>query len=250
MVKYRSFIFPGAIVSEKAVTLEKRESHHLVKVFRARVGESVELLDGKGKRYLGRVQKLDPRAAIIEVEHVQVVAAPEHSVTLLQALPKSRAMDLILKSATEIGASMIQPVYTDQSEVRIPDERTAGKVDKWRTTTVEASKQCGLPYLPEVPAPVGLMDWLGANPANASELRIVASLEPGARLLLDALAAEKLPQGIVLAVGPEGDFSPKEYTALRAADFVPVRLGDNVLRAETAAAYMLSVIDQFAHSRA
>jgi len=250
MAQYRSFIFLDAIVTESSVTLEKRESHHLVKVFRARVGESVELLDGKGKRYLGSVKGLDARAAVIKVEKVVEVPAPRHQVTLLQALPKAKAMDLIIKSATEIGVAAIQPIYTSQSEVHIPEERIAGKVDKWATTTVEASKQCGLPFLPVVLPPVGMLDWLKSHPADGGELRIVASLEAGSRLLLDALAAAELPKRIVLAVGPEGDFSPREYEALSQAKFVPVRLGDNVLRAETAAAYMLSVIDQFAHSSA
>jgi 16S rRNA (uracil1498-N3)-methyltransferase len=129
--------------------------------------------------------------------------------------------------------------------VRLSDERVQGKLEKWRATTIEASKQCGLPFLPELASPLTLMEWLSRNPASEGELRIVGSLEEGSRLLLDALAAAPLPSRILLAVGPEGDFSRDEYEALRKGGFKPVRLGDNVLRAETAAAYMLSVIDQF-----
>lgn len=246
MPHYRSFLFPEAEVSENSITLDKRESRHLVKVFRARAGESVDVLDGKGRRYLGRLVRPDVKAAQIGIDRVENVGPPTHKVTLLQALPKGKAMDLILRAATEIGASTLQPVYTSQSEVRIPDERVPGKVEKWRATTIEASKQCGLPFLPEVLAPLSLTDWLRREPAASDELRIVASLEAGSRLLLDALSAAGLPGRIVLAVGPEGDFSDHEYEALRAGGFTPVRLGDNVLRAETAATYMLSVIDQFA----
>ena len=172
------------------------------------------------------------------------MAEPKHELVLLQALPKTKAMDVILRMVTEIGISRMQPVYTQQSEVHIPGERVAGKVEKWRATAIEACKQCGLPYLPEVPAPMQLTDWLEQNPADGEDLRLVASLEEGARLLLDTLAAIDLPGRIILAVGPEGDFSSAEYKSLNDGGFVPVRLGDNVLRAETASAYMLSVIDQ------
>lgn len=231
---------------ENFITLEKRESHHLVKVFRARVGESVELLDGKGHRYLARLSKADAKAAVLEIEQVEEVPVPSLEVTLLQAMPKGKAMDLLLRMVTEIGITALRPVYSSQSEVRIPEERIDGKMEKWKATTIEACKQCGLPYLPEVQSPLDLKVWLEEHPPSADELRIVASLEAGSRLLLEALSSEGLPGHIVLAVGPEGDFSADEYEALRGAQFVPVRLGDNVLRAETAAAYMLSVMDQFA----
>lgn len=244
MAGYRSFLFPEAEVTEDSIILDKRESHHLVKVFRARVGEAVQVLDGRGKRYCGRLSKADARAAEIELEEVETVPQPHHELVLLQALPKTKAMDLILRMVSEIGISTLQPVYSSQSEVQIPKDRLSGKTDKWRSTMIEASKQCGLPFLPELHLPVDLPAWLKEHSKGGDELRIVASLEPGSRLLLDALSELELPTRIVLAVGPEGDFSAEEYNALRDHHFLPVRLGGNVLRAETASAYMLSVIDQ------
>lgn len=246
MAGYRSFLFPEAEVAERSIVLEKRESHHLIKVFRARAGDSVEVLDGKGRRYLGRIQMADARATVVAIDQIEVVDPPKHRVTLLQALPKGKAMDLILRMASEIGVSAVQPIYTAQSEVNIPAERVTGKADKWRATTIEACKQCGLAWLPEVLPPRSFDDWLIENSVSEGELRIVASLEPGADLLLHALTRTKLPEQIVLAVGPEGDFSREEYSALRSNGFTPVRLGENVLRAETATAYILSVIDQVA----
>ena len=237
--------FPEAALREEAITLDKRESHHLVKVFRARTGESVEILDGRGRRYLGRLLRPDARAAEVAIDRIEQVDAPRHQIVLLQALPKSKAMDLILRTASEIGVAVLQPLYTEQSDVRLAEARVPGKLEKWRATTIEASKQCGLPRLPEIKPPQSLEAWLRAHPEDPGEARIVASLEPGARLLLDELSAGELPGRIVLAVGPEGDFSAHEYHALRKGGFRPVRLGDNVLRAETAAAYMLGVIDQF-----
>jgi 16S rRNA (uracil1498-N3)-methyltransferase len=243
MAGFRSFIFPDAVVSEKSVTLEARESHHLVRVFRARPGDDVELLDGAGKRYLGKIEKADARAAVVALDTVEEVPLPSVKMTLLQSMPKGKAMDLILRMATEIGVSVIQPVYTDQSEIHLNGERMQAKVEKWRGGMVEACKQCGLVRLPKLYPPLSLNTWLEAN-TDSDALKIVASLEAGSRPLMQTLRQAELPQEIIVAVGPEGDFTPAEYEAMRGAGFQPVRLGTNILRAETASAYMLSVIDQ------
>lgn len=244
MARYRSFIFSDATVGETSVILDGRESHHLVKVFRARTGEAVELLDGQGRRYQGRLFKADAKAAEITIESVEEVPRPRLKITLLQSVPKGKAMDLILRMATEIGASAIQPVFTHQGEVQLKGERLASKLDKWALSMIEACKQCGLSFLPELCPPMALNDWLSREQKSTRALRVVACLEAGSQPLKRVFADHAQVDELVVAVGPEGDFSEEEYAALRAAGFKPVRLGLNVLRAETAAAYILSVADQ------
>ena len=247
MARYRSFLFPEASIESNLLTLDVRESHHLVRVFRAKVGETVEVLDGRGTRYLGRIAAADGKAVRVEVDEVVQDAPPMPRVTLLQSVPKGKTMDLILRMATEIGASQVQPIFTDQGDVQIKGERLLSKVEKWRLTMIESCKQCGLGYLPELASPTSLTDWLREYPASAGTLRVVASLEDGSRPLREVLQAAGSLQEVVVAVGPEGDFTAGEYEALREAGFLPVRLGRNVLRAETAAAYILSVVDQCAN---
>lgn len=243
---YRSFLFPGALIEADSLTLDTRESHHLVRVFRAKVGEAVEVLDGKGVRYLGRITEANAKAARIGIDSVKRASLPQPRVTLLQSIPKGKTMDLILRMATEIGAAQVQAVFTDQGEVQIKGERLLSKVEKWRVTMIESCKQCGLSYLPELGAPCALGEWLEVNLPSDGVLRVVASLEDGSRPLREVLQAAGTVDEVVVAVGPEGDFSAEEYVALSEAGFLPVRLGANVLRAETAAAYILSVVDQFA----
>jgi 16S rRNA (uracil1498-N3)-methyltransferase len=248
MARYRSFLFPEASVEAGVVVLDPRESHHLVRVLRATVGVAVEVLDGKGTRLQTRMMRADAKAAALEIESAQSSARLRPAVTLVQSIPKGKTMDLILRMATEIGAARVQPVFTDQGEVQIKGERLTTKVEKWRATMIESCKQCGLAHLPELCAPVPLAECLEKEVAGGSSLRIVASLEPGSRPLREVLEAAGDPEEVLVAVGPEGDFSPGEYSALRRAGFESVRLGANVLRAETAAAYILSVVDQCAKS--
>jgi len=244
MARYRSFLFPEASVQSDCLILDSRESHHLVRVFRAKVGETVEVLDGGGARYLGSIEVADAKAARIRICEVERSPEPRPRVTLLQSIPKGKTMDLILRMATEIGASSVQPVFTDQGDVQIKGERLHSKVDKWRVTMIEACKQCGLSFLPELAEPISLASWLSTHSGDSAGLRVVASLEEGSRPLRDVLNEAGELDEVVVAVGPEGDFSAGEYAALAEAGFRPVRLGANVLRAETAAAYILSVVDQ------
>ena len=253
MARYRSFLFTEASAETGSLTLDARESHHLMRVLRAKSGETVEVLDGKGTRYLGRIATVDARAVRVEVDSIEKTQAPRPRVTLLQSIPKGKAMDLILRMATEIGATCVQPVFTDQGEVQMKGERLISKTEKWRLTMIESCKQCGLAYLPELAAPSSLTEWVNSEErassvtkAEATKLNIVASLEEGSRLLFEVLETAGEFDEVIVAVGPEGDFTAGEYASLAAAGFQSVRLGANVLRAETAAAYILSVVDQFA----
>jgi len=244
MAAFKAFLFPDAVVAGDSLTLDARESHHLVRVLRAKRGDGVVVLDGRGRRYVGSILRADAKGVGVVVDTVETLAPRGCRLTLLQSIPKGKTMDLILRMATEIGATSVQPVFTDQGEVQIKGERLASKVDKWRSTMIEASKQCGVAWLPELAAPISLREWLVVYAAGAGGLGVVASLEDGSRPLATVLGAAGAVDEIVVAVGPEGDFSAAEYAALRAAGFQAVRLGANVLRSETAAAYIMSVVDQ------
>ena len=245
MARFRSFLFPGALIEAHLLTLDIRESHHMVRVLRAKAGESVEVLDGKGSRYFGHIIDAKAKAVKVEIESVERTSKRTPKVTLLQSIPKGKTMDLILRMATEIGAAQVQPIFTDQGDVQIQGKRLFSKVDKWKVTMIEACKQCGLVYLPELLAPVSIQEWLSTHPPAEGTLRLVASLETSSGSLLDTLALAQSVTEVIVAVGPEGDFTASEYTALQASEFQPVRLGENVLRSETAAAYLLSVVDQY-----
>ncbi len=244
MAGYKSFLFSEGSLSADSITLDTRESHHLIRVLRARQGDRLTVLDGNGIRYEGEICQANAKAVQVNIDEVKHSEASGVEVVLLQAMPKGKAMDLILRMATEIGVSCIVPVFTDHGEVRISSERLNGKHEKWQMTLVEACKQCGVPWLPSLESPLDLRNWLEGNSIGGDELRIVASLEAETLPLVQILSEVSGIRRIVVAVGPEGDFSEREYSALKDSGFRAVRLGRNVLRAETAAAYILSVVDQ------
>ena len=108
MAHYRSFLLPGAQLHPSIAVLDARESAHLVRVLRARVGSRVELLDGAGQIYQAKIEVADPRAVQLSLVDCRSGCA-KSAIQLVQSIPKGKAMDLILRMATEIEES-IQPV--------------------------------------------------------------------------------------------------------------------------------------------
>ena len=154
-------------------------------------------------------------------------------------------MDAIVRKATEIGATRIVPLETERTQVHLDGDRSGRKTEKWQTAALEAAKQCGNPFLPEIAPVQKIADFLES--AGDYDLRLIASLHPGAKSLKPVLAAFQAAQGrpprhVLWLVGPEGDFTPAEMTLSQKCGFEPITLGPLVLRCETAAIYALSVL--------
>lgn len=217
-----------------SATLSPEESGHLVRSLRARRGDTVVLLDGAGLVAEGRLASADGEAAVVELLKVSRSAEPAPRITLAQAMPKGGAMDDLVRSVAEAGATAIQPLTTARCEVRLDPERAAAKAARWRDQCIEACKQCGNPWLAATAAPAPFRTWLDTLPPPApGELRLTASLEIDAEPVARANLAGV--SHVIWLVGPEGDLTPDELAAARHAGFRPVSLGPTVLRAENAA---------------
>jgi 16S rRNA (uracil1498-N3)-methyltransferase len=154
-------------------------------------------------------------------------------------------MDSIVRKATEIGVSLIIPLESERTQVHRDGDRSERKIEKWQTAALEAAKQCGNPWLPEI-GPVTPASAFIAS-AKGYDLKLIASLLPGAKGLKSVLeqfraAHGRTPANVLWLVGPEGDFTQAEMSLSRASGFEPITLGPLVLRCETAAVYALSVL--------
>jgi 16S rRNA (uracil1498-N3)-methyltransferase len=149
--------------------------------------------------------------------------------TLIQALPKSDAMDLVVQKATELGVRTVVPAITEFSVVRLDAERSARRVDHWRKIARSSCEQCGRHRPPTIVTPVPLADALALIERPALRL----ALDPAATASLTDRSRPR--DGLAIAVGPEGGFGVSDWRRLDAAEFARVALGRRVLRAETAA---------------
>lgn len=240
------FHLPPAACGGSRLELEGPEAHHALQVLRIQPGECVQVLDGAGHRLRCRVESAGRRTVSLAVLEREEVAAPRFEITLMQALPKGKAAETIVEKATELGVSRIVPLISERVVVRLEADEAGLKAAKWRLVAIGAMKQCGLPWLPQIEAPVRLQEYL-ARPQRF-ELSLVASLQPGARHPREYLAAYQAehgrrPASVGVWIGPEGDFTPEEVQAIETAGARPITLGPNVLRADTAAIYCLSILN-------
>jgi 16S rRNA (uracil1498-N3)-methyltransferase len=216
--------------------LDQNEAHYLGHVLRLQRGDELIAFNGRGEERHARVSTLQRRGALLELraEHPALPESPL-DLTLIQALPKADAMDLIVQKATELGTRAIVPVYAEFSVVKLDGERSDRRLEHWRRIAQSACEQCGRHTPPDIAAPMPLAEAIGGLRVTATR----AALDPTAEQRLTAMP--RPGDGLVLAIGPEGGFSTGDWRALDTAGFARVTLGPRVLRAETAAVTATSI---------
>ncbi|MFT4840044.1 MAG: 16S rRNA (uracil1498-N3)-methyltransferase [Planctomycetota bacterium] len=195
-------------------------AHHLARVLRVRVGETLQVGDGRGRTATATVTVVQKQLVGIELGEITEEAPLLPALTLAFAVPRPSRADWLVEHATEIGVQSFQPLWTERS-------RPQGlRADRWRKVAAAAAGQCARAWLPEVHEPIELTKLLEKPPAG---VRLLADTD-GETIDLAASAA-----AAVLLIGPEGGFSPQEREAAARAQFSTVKFGAHILRTETAA---------------
>jgi 16S rRNA (uracil1498-N3)-methyltransferase len=244
MPDFRVFCAPPSLEPAE-IRLDPDETHHLVQVCRARPGDTVVAFDGRGNEWVCKLSDSGKSDALLTVaQHVRQKPLP-YSIALGQALPKGKSMDSIVRKATEIGVRQIIPLESERTEVHVAGDREEHKKEKWLAIAIEAAKQCGNPFLPEVLPVQRAAAFM--ETAKGYDLKLIASLHPGAVSLRKVLADFRqergaFPKSVLWLIGPEGDFTPAEISLSQTCGFRPIGLGPLVLRCETAAIVALSIL--------
>jgi 16S rRNA (uracil1498-N3)-methyltransferase len=228
-----------------APALTGSEAHRARDVLRMKPAEKVVLFNGRGREITAEIVDLSGAGIQLRKLHEAETPALRSRIILGQAIPKGKNMDLIVQKAVEIGAAEIAPIISDRTVVQVDLESAAQKQAKWQQIAIEAAKQCGQNWLPQVHAPRRLGDFFLAS--MTFDLRLIGSLQPDAQHLKEILADysnehQHLPGSVLMLIGPEGDFTPAELALARHHGCRPITLGPIILRVETAAIYCLSVL--------
>lgn len=218
------------------VTLDPEESYHLAKVLRVRPGDSVQLLNGRGLIGQGVVRDIDARKVGLTIQRYDLREQPRPNLELALGLPKPKALEQILKQATELGVSSIHLLHCEHTAYIL--EPKEHKWERLEVILMEACKQSLNPFLPKLYPPVPFKAYLEELKHKTHTLMLVASLEAEAAPLKahDVGQAES----IRCFVGPEGDFSAREYASLKDLGALSLCLGTNILRVETAVVTLLA----------
>jgi 16S rRNA (uracil1498-N3)-methyltransferase len=230
-----------------APMLSGSEAHHAREVLRMKAGEKLVLFNGQGREITAEIVDFSGAEIRLRKLHEAETQPLQCRIVLGQAIPKGKNMELIVQKAVEIGAAEIAPIISDRTIVQVDSETAAQKQSKWRQVAIEAAKQCGQNWLPRVHTPRKLAEFFSMASDGSFDLRLIGSLQPDAQHLKEILADysrehEQRPRGVLMLIGPEGDFTPAELSLARRHGCQPITLGPIILRVETAAIYCLSIL--------
>lgn len=239
------FYIPPNEWNPDALVLLGPQVHHACDVLRLKRGDKVVVFNGRGREITAEIIDLGRGEVRLRKLTESGTAPLACRILLGQAIPKGKNMELIVQKAVELGAAELFPLISARTIVDLDPEEARQKQAKWQTVAIEAAKQCGQNWLPQIHLPRLMKDFFPEAPAV--DLRLIGSLQPDAlhlKKILAEFSAEhrQLPQSVLMLIGPEGDFTPAELALARSQSCRPITLGPIILRVETAAIYCLSVL--------
>ena len=231
------FYYPAKLALGAIVTLPENVAIHASRALRLQSGDAATLFNGDGNDYGCELLFIKQNTVTAKVKTLSRVDNESPlKVTLAQAISSGDRMDFTIQKAVEMGVSVIQPIASQRSVVKLTGERAEKRRGHWQNVVISACEQSGRALVQEVNAPLTLANWLGTAPAFSARIL----LSPAAALTLQELP---VPQGkICLLIGAEGGLTPKELELAASQNFIPVRLGKRILRTETAALAALAAI--------
>ena len=216
--------------------------NHIVRVLRMGCGNPLTLVDEKGCEYHGIIDQVDRDKVLVRITSSQLSVesvGDTPRITICQALPKGEKTELILQKGTELGVHDFCLFAGRRSVARIREEQLKTKLERWNRITSEAARQCGRRSIP-------LVTWFSGAAAAADssrhDLRLLLWEGERKQSLKSTLAGHPPPASAIVAIGPEGGFELQEVERFTRIGFIPVTLGGRILRTETAALAITSIL--------
>lgn len=218
--------------------LNPEDSYHILTVMRMNLGDRIEIVSA-GNLYLCKIVSIDNH--IVEAEIISEYEVNNElavDVTIAQALVKETKMDIILQKTTELGIHALIPYQTTRSVIKI-DGKEEKKIVRWQRIVKEASEQSKRNHIPKI-YPIMDIDKLCKVKC---ELKLLCTVNEMSTNIKKVLSNYKKDDRIIIVVGPEGGFTKDEEEKLMNAGYIPVSLGNLILRTETVGLYVMSVIN-------
>jgi 16S rRNA (uracil1498-N3)-methyltransferase len=233
------FTEPAGLDADR-LTIEGEDARHLAVVRRACAGDLVRVSDGRGTIADARLTSVTPAAVGVEVLTRTVTPAPSPRVEVHQGLAKGDKVDGVIRHLVEMGVDRIVVFEAGRSVARWDGTRQAAAGRRWATIAREAAKQSHRAWLPVLDGP--LPEPAAATTTAGRGLGLVA--HPAAASRLGDVLAERfpIPDSVWVVVGPEGGLSEDEVATFAAAGAVPVSLGPQILRTETASVVAAALV--------
>lgn len=239
----RFFIKENQIQNNK-ITIIGEDVNHIKNVIRKQIGDIIEICNQDNeKSYKCEIEKIEEKQITTKI--IEELKAQESNikVDIFQGLPKAEKMELIIQKSVELGANAIIPVNMKRCVVKLDSKSEEKKIERWQKISESAAKQCGRNNIPEVKHLVNIKDI--CNKIKDYDAMIVAYENEKENTLKQELTKLKNKQKnfkIGIVIGPEGGLEENDVKLLKESGAKIITLGHRILRTETVALNMLSII--------
>ncbi len=228
------FYEPLIATGTKQFTLSEASSKHCVQVLRMDIGEQIDITNGKGGLFHATIQVAQKKNAVVSITTSTQTDPPKQKLQLgISLLKNAVRLEWLIEKATEIGVTSITPLVCERT---IHERFKTERMQQIIQSAMIQSQQTWLPVLSE---PMPLQQFIEKQSATQ---KLIAHCEPLHKISIQSIEPN---DDLLLLIGPEGDFAPKEIEAAIANDFTPIDLGPTRLRTETAGIFALSCLKNF-----
>ena len=228
--------------SDKFIFLnDPAQLHHLRDVLRIRPQERIAVFDCSGNEYASVVVEIGPSCAKLEMKEKRPPNEPGVQISVACAIPKKVKMDDIIDKLTQLGVACVIPLQTERVIVKLDEQKKIQRFQRWEKIALSAVKQSQRSSRVIIKPITDFNELVGR--VQDFDLKLIPTLEAERKTLKNIFnqTAKQLKKIMVL-IGPEGDFTPGEIALAKEAGFLPVSLGQQVLRVDTAAIAVVSFI--------
>ncbi|MCX8026850.1 MAG: 16S rRNA (uracil(1498)-N(3))-methyltransferase [Thermodesulfovibrionales bacterium] len=223
-------------IDNTEIVLDKERAHYLLNVMRCNIGDKIEIIDGKGKRYLAVIKSKGNLVAVSLMDTISVDIHPYPTI-LCQSIIKGANMDLIIRQTTELGVKEIYPLITQRTIVR-----ETSRLKRWKRIAEESSEQSGRSYIPIIHEPVKLNEIVRGIDTQKD---ICLVFQKNGSRLNPSVFKNPVSKRIFLFIGPEGDFTVEELRMMSDVGIKSISLGRFVLRADTAGIIAVALVHHY-----
>ncbi len=229
-------------IKDTTLIIDNEDANHIKKVLRIGVGDEITVCDGAGTDYDVRIKEIGKSTIECDIlNKTKCNTEPDIKITLYQGLPKAAKMDYIIQKNTELGVSRIVPAKLLRCVVKLENKAAEDKkCERWQKIANEAAKQSGRGIVPEIGSPMSI-DEIIDDVKDCDLVFVPYECETDVRLKA-AVEAAKGAKSIAFIIGPEGGFDVTEIEKLKNAGIQAITLGKRILRTETAAEAVVSML--------
>ena len=239
---YHFFVTPDNVADGK-IYIEGTDVNHIKNVLRMKAGDELCVNDGAGAEHLCEIENISEDEIVCRIISTGGTnSEPPVKYYLFQGLPKADKFEFIIQKSVELGAYEIIPVKTARSIVKYDEKKAEAKIERWRKISEAAAKQSRRGVIPEVKAIMSFKD--AVEYAKALDINLIPYENFKSMEATRAVYGKVSPgMKVGIFIGPEGGFEQAEVALACEAGAHQISLGSRILRTETAALSLLSVLN-------